>query len=280
MRFCRAAYYIKGVFMDFTVCPSRKDDERELRALWSAVFGDGDDFLNPFFSMMYSSGGALTARVDGKLAASVYPLDVGRIVTKDVEYPCTMIYALGTLPEYRKQGLASALMRECGGITVLRPATEKLFDFYSALGYEPLFYCGDATFTSDMICSDGDVRAERIGFSDYGAMRERLLDGCLHIRYNDRALRFEEHLCSGGGMFALSGGVSGVCAVERYLNTAYVKELILRGGAVEDAMPAIKKAVPADKYRVRSLSDGGGTPFAMARGLHGAERGWYGFAFD
>lgn len=271
--------------MKFSLRPSRHDDEPQLRALWSTVFGDGNEFLNPFFETLYPCGGALVCDFCGKIIASVYPLNIGDIVTEADRAPCIMIYALGTLPEYRGMGCASALMNACtgSGTYILHPANKELFDFYESLGYKTCFYFKDKTLTADMISPANSVRAERISADEYNALRNRLLAAIPHIEYNASAVKFEEFLCSDGGLFRLSGrGFSGICAAERYLNTAYVKELLVPDEYYSDAVSAIAKAVPADKYRIRSIAGNSQTAsaFGMAKSDAAIAPGWYGFAFD
>ena len=57
--------------MKFSIVPSRPGDEPALRALWQDVFGDGKDFLDDFFRLIYRPGMAQTAWAeDGTLAAA------------------------------------------------------------------------------------------------------------------------------------------------------------------------------------------------------------------
>lgn len=42
--------------MKFSIVPSRPGDEPALRALWQDVFGDGKDFLDDFFRLIYRPG--------------------------------------------------------------------------------------------------------------------------------------------------------------------------------------------------------------------------------
>lgn len=269
--------------MEYTVRRANANDEAQLRAVWTAVFGDGDEFLNPFFSMVYLGNTALVCDIGGKIIASVYPLHVGNIVCKNVKKPCIMIYALGTLPEYRGLGCASSLMNACDedAVYVLRPASDSLFDFYANLGYEPCFYYNNGIFTAENIAACTNCTVTCLSPEQYGKKREELLKNILHIEYRENILQFED-LLSHGRMFEITGSdFSALCIVEKYLDTAYVKELIVSDEHYDSAIQAIAASVHADKYNIRSTAFNGGKKYGMAKGFSSDDTsGWYGLAFD
>ena len=271
--------------MNYIVRPARDGDESQLRALWSEVFGDGDDFLDPFFSTLYPDSTALVCDMGGKIISSVYLLPVGDMASHGMRLPCTMIYALGTAEEYRNIGCASSLMDACdgGGFYILRPASEKLFGFYRDFGYRACFYFKEDTFTSDMLSPPGEVQIRKISAAEYNLLRNRLLHDIPHVEYSGTFIEFESFLAA-GNMFRIDGaGFTGAAAVEKYLDCAYVKELIVPPEALAPAAEAVAAAVPADKYVIRSVCRGGecGTAFGMAKApTLPFSSAWYGFALD
>lgn len=274
--------------MDYIVRSSVLEDEYQLRALWTAVFGDGDEFLNPFFNAFFSPGSVLVCESSDKIIASVYPLPIGSLLLENgCRIPCVMIYALGTMPQYRGLGCASALVNACcqsGAVYVLRPANEKLFKFYEKLGFKTCFYYSNKTFTFDELKLCTDSSAVPLTPEEYNKKRNSILSGNSYIEYNENAVNFENFLCK-GQMFELSSDVfSAVCTVEKYLDTAYIKELLVPPEYYNEAVAAAARAVKAGKYYVRSFNLGSGAPaepFGMAKGEILPEfPAWYGFAFD
>lgn len=270
--------------MRYEIRASKKADEKGLRALWTAVFGDEDDFLNPFFDI-FGAESAFLCEKDGKIISAVYPLDVGYFVSPDGEKtPCRMIYALATLPEYRGENCASGLMEYCrdeNAVYVLKPAGGSLFKFYQKLGYTAHFKCREEVFMYEDLPQSGNSRAVRLTAHSYGEERERLLKGTAHIAYNGAALSFESFI-SGGRMFKITGGgFEAAAVVEADGGTAHIKELIAPRGHISEAVSAIHEAVRFERYHVRTIGNGDDDIFAMATGkVNFGNNAWYGFSFD
>lgn len=109
-----------------------------LRALWREAFGDGDAFLDSFFSTAYSSSRARLTRVDGDIAGALYWFDCECDGEK-----FAYIYAVATAKKHRGKGICTSLMDDthahlkalgyAGAILV--PGEESLIAFYEKIGY-------------------------------------------------------------------------------------------------------------------------------------------------
>lgn len=131
--------------------PSRKyyadeSDYPELKNLWQTVFGDSDDVLDCFFENTADAANVFACRKDGKIVSAFYLID-SSIIENNKKYSAKYLYAAATLPEYRRQGImgdmikyASELLKIKGtDILFLYPADDKLYDYYSKLGFLSVF---------------------------------------------------------------------------------------------------------------------------------------------
>ena len=149
--------------------PSRPGDEPGLKALWSAVFGDTEAFIDTFFRAVYTPGMAAVAERDGQIVSAAYRVPFG---------PYAYIYAVGTLPAYRGRGLGRAvtLAAAGGGPAYLLPASPGLRAWYErSMGAKP----AGLVFPAELPRERRPVSAE-----EFAARREDLLAGVPHAVYS------------------------------------------------------------------------------------------------
>ncbi len=116
-----------------------REEVPQLRKLWTSVFGDGDDFLDTFFSTAFAPDRCRCLWEGNDLGASLYWFDVSCQGAK-----LAYIYAVGTAPTHRNRGLCRLLMDDTLKIlqsrgyagAILVPAGEKLFEMYGKMGFE------------------------------------------------------------------------------------------------------------------------------------------------
>ena len=113
----------------------------DLCTLWRACFDDGD-FSEFFMENRVTEDDLLVIHRDGKPVsmASFLPAVYH---TKKGTIPVRYVYAVATLPEYRRQGLAKKILT-CGSELwdeplVLAPAETHLYRYYGKLGFVPAF---------------------------------------------------------------------------------------------------------------------------------------------
>lgn len=171
-----------------------------LRSLWKEAFGDGDGFLDGFFSTAFSPDRARCARDGGGISAMLYWFDCeydgGRIA---------YIYAVATAKAYRGRGICSALLKETHrqlekkGYTgaVLVPYSEELFAFYEKFGYKR------ATFVNEFSVSalPTNLYIEKIGKEKYAELRREFLPvgSVIQEKENIDFLSIEAELYTGDG---------------------------------------------------------------------------------
>lgn len=110
----------------------------ELRRIWQASFGDGEETLDAFFATGFAEDRYHCIREDGKPVSALYWFDCF-LNGRKLAY----LYAVATHPDCRGRGLAHRLMTETHEIlkekgyagAILVPGEESLFAFYEKLGY-------------------------------------------------------------------------------------------------------------------------------------------------
>ena len=124
-----------------TVCrKARNADLPSLKTLWSDVFGESAEAVDLFFKRNLSCLHSYIAGYNGQPVAAVHLID-GTVNGKKAHYLC----GAATKPEWRRRGIMSRLIeyalddaKSRGDVySLLYPANEGLYGFYSKLGYEP-----------------------------------------------------------------------------------------------------------------------------------------------
>ena len=118
----------------------------ELRTLWQTVFGDGPDFLDPFFSRVFVPDNTLVWTEGGRVVSALYILPY-TIPNGAETLRAAYLYALATEPAWRGRKIMSRLIEAsfdlCAArgyaLSMLVPAKDSLFGFYRVFGFEELF---------------------------------------------------------------------------------------------------------------------------------------------
>lgn len=282
--------------------PSRPGDEGALKEIWKLSFHDDDSFLDPFFRDFYTDGMATLMECDGRPVSSIFTLWGAQLLfpgNEPLESP--YVYSLGTLPEYRGRGYGALVIQEScrrayddgGDFVCFLPASGSLYLWYGEiLGTQTCCWVRRRTFASNELNGGGTL--EKLSAESYNGLRERLLDGTPHARFNSVLMSWQEHLCNsfGGGLYAVRAGGSLGCACAEYdKGELVIKELLLPGGDPAAAVGAIAQAHPAGAYHLRTPAfwhdDGMGeaSDFAVVvcppgRGFPFTENAYWGFAYD
>lgn len=240
-----------------------------LRALWKEAFGDGDEFLDSFFTTAFSPLRCRCTVAAGETAAALYWFDC-----LWQSRPAAYLYAVATARAYRGQGLATALMEDTHRYlaahgyagAVLVPGSGELFRFYHRLGYR------ECSRISEIRCGAAaePVEIYRTDRTEYARLRKKYLpeNGVLQQGENLRFLQTQAHFYAGDGF---------VLAARREENFLHGTELL----GNPDAAPAIVRALGCTEGQFRI--PGKDRPFAMFRPL-GEDSvpppSYFGLAFD
>jgi len=236
-------------------------DVPRLRALWTTAFGDGDEFLNLFFSTLYRPEEMLVGRERGRVVTMLALLPMTLVDERGGRQRTPYIYALASDPEERGKGWARGLLRFAGETAARRgaaglctvPAQASLHRFFASAGFGEGLYTRRETIPRQALLARAPAAT---GPEDYNALRRKALAGTAYLDVPDELIAFQKAISrlSGAELYMFPSG--GCAAVEFDGERAVIKE----------QFPA---AAPA-------------RPFGMLRALNGGagRTAYLGLAFD
>lgn len=125
---------------------TRKTKSEEARRLWQLCFGDSDEFLDRYFSLVYREEDVLLA-YDGSNAIGHLQFPELSLSLGEETLPAGYVVAVCTHPDHRGNGIMRPLLQEAlrrekarGDVaSVLLPAEDWLFRYYTSVGgYAPI----------------------------------------------------------------------------------------------------------------------------------------------
>lgn len=238
----------------------------QLRRLWQETFGDGDAFLDHFYTYGFAPDRCRCVTVDGQVAAALYWFDCsleGR--------PLAYLYAVATGKAFRRKGICRELMenthdhlRYLGYAgAVLVPAEKTLFEMYGRMGYSLCSY------VSEFTCQAAPEAAalEELDVEQYRLARREFLPqgGVLQEGDNLEFLKTMVHFYRGTDFLVCVSKDGGF----------FAPELLGNPQSAPGILAALHK--PQGHFRCPGHS----SPFAMYCPLRdGAAPSYFGLAFD
>lgn len=238
---------------------SRPEEVPELQELFRLCFGDGPEVSGLYFDHFYRPEEFLVLREEGELRAMAGLLNVTLTEPEGRAVKAAYLYGMGTHPEHQGRSFAAQLLnyadfylrgkRDC---VITMPATAVLHGFYAKFGFSECF-----PLLEGELVPRAPLEREislPVDGARYNALREELLTGRYHVSYG-ALTGLQEQLCgfSGGCLLELSvNGLRGCAAVERWGDTALVKELLIAPEGVDGALALIAQAVCAGRFVLRT----------------------------
>lgn len=246
--------------------PSRQGDEPALKKIWKEAFHDEESLISDFFKNYYTPRMATVLEYNGEPVSAFYTfygitLDFPNLP----ELACPYGYSLGTLPECRGRGWGAELTRE-GARRVfgegyrlfsLLPADDKLRRWYEkvACAHTAFFLREKNISTAELQNAPSGCKVTRVPPEEYNRLRNAILSGYPHARFDDKLVRWQERLSTdcGGGLYMLENNGAIGCAIAQYsYSDLVIKDLLFPGGNLLVAAAAIAELHPGDGYIVRS----------------------------
>lgn len=146
---------------------AEQKDISELKKIWKVCFGDSDEYINNFFSCLFSVQNTVVAEVNNRVAGVTYMISA-KLKEGDFMYG----YAIGVLPEFRGQSICKEMLdfikkiaKTKGFIFGLHPANEKLEKFYKRIGLKPMYSLKEVILgfdSPDVECEISDISSNEI----------------------------------------------------------------------------------------------------------------------
>lgn len=121
---------------------ANETDIEAIEEIWHECFGDDREYIALYLSNRFETENMLVIHADGRPVSmlSLLPL---RIIINGERRAARYVYAVATLPAYRKRGYASSLIRyafdKYKEPLILQPASEELQRYYKHLGFDDAF---------------------------------------------------------------------------------------------------------------------------------------------
>ena len=257
--------------------PARPEELPEQKQLWQLAFGDDKAYVDRFFRLCGPWSQSMVLEEEGRLRGATQLLPVTLTGADGTRRRCAYVYAVCIHPESQGRGLGRAMasyadfyLQEKGfDCAVTVPATPALHRFYALQGFGECFRTREYRVEEGTLPGPlaGDI-ARRCGGEEYGALRERLLEGKLHVSYPKPLLDYQRALGEGegGGLFALEADGTCGCACVELLpgGGAVVKELLLPRSLEARGLAALESLLGPRPWTVR-VPGGDGGRFGMLR---------------
>ena len=222
----------------------------QLRFLWKDAFGDTDAFLDLFFSIAYDPDRCRCIRSQGRVAATLYWLD---LYLNGQKY--AYLYAIATATDCRGQGLCKELMADTAAHlqqagyagAILVPQDEGLRTMYGRMGYE------NASAIDEFFCAaeDSCIDLRQITAEEFAALRPAMLpEGSMDL--SPEALAFLDAVArfyKGEGFLAAVSRENEHLRFLEYLgDRTILPALIAALGATEATVRAHGTSIPFTMY--------------------------------
>lgn len=265
----------------------KKEDLADLKEIWGRSFGDPESFIDFYFQNRDWLSETAVLQEDGKAVSMLTMIPADLTDPEGIKCSAAMLYAIATHPGYQKLGYADRLIEFSNqyllskqvAVTLLVPASEDLFGYYSKRGYRDGFYIREAVLSrSDVDGMAGECKPCRlvpVKPAEYNAIRRKLLEGYSYLSYRDDEIIFQKQLAVmfDADLYAVVAGDTAGCAYAERISEdeVIVKELLIPDPNIIAAVKRIAELLPAVNYTIRTPANAGETlggrvkPFGMLR---------------
>jgi len=224
---------------EFSVRDFRPADVPSLIPLWRRVFGDPEEMIADFFSLLPGMGGCVVAEQEGHIVGLSNVISGMELVAPGaLPRTCGYVYAVAVDEDARHRGIGAALVaasvalagRLGASVLCTLPAEPSLYEWYEQLmGVS----CALRRTRYETACAPA-LPVAPLSAADYMTRREALLASRPHLRLTGTAADFAARFYAqfGGGLYACGGAL---CAAYTDGGCAYIKELVAPDG--RDAVP-------------------------------------------
>lgn len=294
----------------FEVRFAKKGEIVRQKEIWKLCFGDHDEYIDCYYANRYKEDETVLLLDDGEISAMLTMIPVHTVTPNNCRINTVMLYAVATDPKKQNRGFATYLMNFCDqylkannqDLSILVPAAEQLFNYYSKRGYQNGFYIREIRLTRDMVDSlpihkSCKYKISSLIAEEYNQLRNKQLSGRFYIAYEDEDIDYQKRLSmqSGADIYGIGyENIQGCAAIERISSDkVLIKEILLPEELFNEVIWLIAQQLYAKEYILRTPAywgeQFGGTirAFAMIKSHRKIdvlktldEFGYLGFAFD
>ena len=229
-------------------------DYEDLIFLWQKCFDDEREYIESFLTFFRDRMKAFVYEKDSKVVSAVYCLP-SELSFEKKKYNSWYLYAVSTLPEYRKRGYAGQIIGHIKenlakeSALFLTPSNEKNHSFYSALGFEDAFYQYIKTYKLKEI--DSDIIIKQRENEDIYELRNKILKDENYVVWDSKHIDF----AFGEELFLVekSGEIKGYFHIENEKNEYYVDELCVEADLIEETISKICKMYQINELKVATI---------------------------
>lgn len=236
LRKAKLSYYPDILLKKYKAVESRvvfanASDREYIAEIWNRCFGDTREYIALYQENRFENENMYVIYQDGRPVSMASLLPV-QVTVNGRKENARYVYAVATLPEYRKQGYASQIIKHaaerCAEPLLLQPADRDLQRYYERQGFADAFgespcwiYAGRCVGKADIHVSssaDGELRAAEETVRDeepdilgswlvsdvdakvYKAVRDQFFDREGYVEWDEKAIVYaikENQFCGG-----------------------------------------------------------------------------------
>lgn len=247
---------------------AQQEDMNRQKEIWKMCFGDDDHYINFYFNNLYKEDETMLLLYHGDIAAILRMMPTTIVLPDNGKFKSSMFYAIATHPDYQDRGLSTKIIEYSNqyisnnnvGTSILVPAQESLFGFYSKRGYKEGFYIREDQLQNNQIRSFEKFSQSKYILTpaspeEYNVRRTNLLKGQLYVAYNDTQVAYQKEISkySGADIYNIDiGKIQGCAAIEKISHEeVIIKELLIHEDFVKDTLLEIENIFQAQEYILR-----------------------------
>ena len=254
---------LKPASAEYTLRSWQPSDVPDLEEIFTVSFGDPPEIARAFHRSFLTRPTACTVaavpeegRPGGRAVSAMYCLPGPALrFSPDEAADSVYLYALGTLPSWRRRGIGMAVYREMmvrslkeAPVSCIIPASEDLARKYCE--FRPLLPLGSSR-TAEVPGSRAQAAkplpAEPVPWRTYDGLREEILSGRPHASCPESWYRLMEEF--GNVFLRIPGALAAVIPLE---GRCTVTELLCPEADPARALAGVAAACPAENYTVRT----------------------------
>lgn len=210
LRKAKLSYYPEFLVNKYTATQERivfasEFDKEQIIKLWNIGFGDDREYINFYWENRFENNNMLVIHEDNKIVSMASFLPVN-ITINGEKYNAKYVYAVATIPEYQKRGLATEIINHAKDKykepLILQPANEGLQSYYEGLGFKNVFVEGNSKKIN--INNEADIVNEwiikDITPQKYKQLRDSFFENEGYVEWNEEAVKYalaENEFCNG-----------------------------------------------------------------------------------